>query len=211
MDDSFNALAATIHARSKDTPAKRWWNLDIWHPAIGRALKINREGAAAVYALMPFRLGRDDNGQVRIFAAWPCPRFFHPDADTDWLGIETVVAFDPTVNHATTDQPDAVIGDISQGMIYADPLAFFQDWARSRAQFYAQRQASIANHWTAPMTEHDAIPGALIIGNPEKVQWPIHAMPEQIQTVGIDPRKINAAILKSARLPRAHNSLRAAA
>jgi hypothetical protein len=210
MDDTLNDLSAKVYARSKDTPAKRWWHLDTWHPAVGRALRINRTGPEAFYACLPFRLMRTD-GQAVIAAAYPTPRFI-TDVE-DWLGIETVLLWNPVTNTVSVDNdanPQA-IGRHDQGAIYGDPRAFFQAWARNRAQFYVQRQSSIQNHWTAPLPERDDVPGVLVTGDATKIHWPISELPDVITTVGIDAKVVNRAIFKSARLPRVQDNIRVAA
>lgn len=215
MDDTFNDLSAKVYARGKDTPGRRWWHLDTWHPAIGRALRISREGPEAFYACMPFRLTRAPDRTPLISIAYPTPHIF-TDVE-DWLGIETVLHWNPVTNTVEIDGDTGaqLVGKFSpaadRGTIYADPRAFFQDWCRQRAQFYVQRQASIHNHWTAPLVERDDVPGVLVVGGVDKIRWPVHQMPEVLNCVGIDPTKINRALMKSARIPRAQNSLKAVA
>lgn len=202
-----NAATSFYRSLEKDTPAKRWWHLDA-HPAVARALRIDASTPEARYALMPFRLARTAEGQAVIAAAYPCPHFL---TDVEhWLAIETVILWNPVDNTVTVegDAGPQIIGDPATGNIYGDPRAFFQDWARQRAQFYVQRQASIANHWTAPLAERDDAPGVLIVGDAAKVHLPIYELPEVITTIGIDAKVINRAILKSARLPRVQDNLR---
>src|SRR5690606_34842599 len=90
---ALNPLFATLHARSKDTPAKTWRHASAMHPSIFRALKMNRSEDGAIYAAAPFRLHRSESG-ARILVALPTPPLFDSRGD-DWLGIETVLAWNP--------------------------------------------------------------------------------------------------------------------
>lgn len=209
-----NALSAYLYAIKKDTPAKRWWHLPFNHSAIGRALNINRADYAAPYALFPFRYAKTERGH-RILAAYPCPRTIGTEIDMDWLGIEAVIEWDPVTNTAQVfDDPDPqLVGDMRDdtATLFADPRAFFIEWARNRAAFAVRFQETIRTAWTAKPVEIDAIPGALMIGTPENIHWAPSAMPEAIRCVGVDPVRVNKAILKSARLPRCFTEHRSAA
>lgn len=199
-----NALSILWHSRAKDCPGKTWWNAPPVHQAVARALRIDPAQDGAVYALAPFRYARID-GKHTILAAWPAPRIFDP-VDDDWLGIEQVIAWDPVTNNATILDDDGaqLVGPLTEetATIYADPRAFLTDWAKRRAGFAIQRQAARQGTWAARPGEHDAAPGALIVGDLKKIRWPIATMPRDLTIVGADPREINKAILRAARLPR---------
>jgi hypothetical protein len=201
-----NYLSAYDYTCSKDTPACRWWNADPHHPAIARSLKIDRNETAAAYALAPFRLGRVDE-QPRILAALPCPHFFAP-TDIDWLRIETVLAWDPRTDVAEVieDAGPQLIGRLSPhataATIYSSPFAFFRAIAEDRARFAVDRGLNTRT-WARKPAESDHTPGLLLLGEPGKVQWPISTLPTELTCAGPDPRAVNRAILKQARVPHA--------
>lgn len=200
-----NSLSAYWYALSKETPGKAWWRARAMHDAVFRALRIDRHELGAIYAAIPFRLARIDDKPV-ILAAYPAPRCFAP-IDENWLNIESVLAWDP-VGGGTfiMGDPDGrAFGALDDGanQMHTDPLTFFQTWASRRAAFAVKRQALSAKAWTTPPSEHDEIPGALLIGALDKVKFNPAAMPQHIECVGLDPRDLNRAILRAARLPRA--------
>ncbi len=201
--EATNLTAAYTHSISKPCPAKAWWHLPYDHPAIARALRIDPSESVARYALAPFRYVKRGERHL-ILAAWPCPRQFTP-IDLDWLGIEAVIAWEPSTGavHVVTDDRPQLFGALSDdaAVVYADPRAFFTSWAQRRAWFASAYQAAMTSPWSAKPREIDTLPGGLIVGNPEAIHWPTHTMPQRFTTVGIDPRTINRCILKSARLP----------
>lgn len=199
-----NALSELWFARAKDSPAKTWWEAPIWHDAVGRAMCMNREEYAGVYALAPFRLAKVD-GKALVLAAYPAPRIFTP-TDEDWLGIETVIAWNPVDDTATVlgDAEPQLVGNLDlEPAIYARPRRFFQRWAQKRAAFAVQRQTFAGKDWHSAPREVDQIPGALLIGNPDKVRWRSYSLPRDLEVIDADPRQINRAILIDANLPRA--------
>lgn len=213
--DAWNDFIATMHARDKDSPAKMWWNVDSVHAAVYRALRIDPADPTARFACEPFRYIKHDGRHV-ILVAWPTPRILGP-IDDDWLAIEDVIAWDPVSNTATSlvDDHPHIFGafrDDAQAL-YADPRAFFQAWAMARAQFAVRHRQMRGKDWHAIPQEHDLVPGALVIGDLGRVRWAPSVLPDHIECVGMDPREVNRAILKAARLPRASasSSLRRAA
>ena len=138
------------------------------------------------------------------------------EPDGDWLGIETVISWNPITDRAEVigDPQPQLVGHISDeaNQLHASPRAFFQAWAMRRAQFLSLRQTTSA-HWSKPPAERDEAPGGLIVGDPHSIRWNASALPASIDCVGIDPQVINRAILRAAHLPRATASshLRSAA
>jgi hypothetical protein len=203
--DVSNFVSAYDYALSRDTPTKLWWHSDARHPAIARALKIDRAETVATYAIAPFRLGTIDEKPC-ILAALPCPHFFAP-ADIDWLRIETVIAWDPVADTATVIGDDApqLAGKLCRfaetATIYASPFAFFRAICEERAQFAINR-SMIASNWTRKPVEPNVTPGLLLIGDIGHVRWP-STLPETLHLQGLDTSAVNRAILRSARLPRA--------
>lgn len=209
-----NYASSYLHAVGKDSPGKHWWNLPFDHPAIARALQIDRGADMAPFALMPFRYAKTEKGH-RILAAYPCPRSIGASIDHDWLGIEAVIAWDPVGNTAEVegDIHPQLVGDMrdDSAALFADPRAFFVEWARRRAAFAVRFQEAVRSAWTAKPAEPDLVPGALMIGKPEAIAWAPSALPEAIRCVGVDPVRVNKAILRSARLPRCFTEHRSAA
>jgi hypothetical protein len=199
-----NSFSEYLFALRKDTPGKLWWNADPVHPATYRALRINPEDFAASYAVAPFRVARID-GQHVILAAHPAPRALDP-VDHDWFGIETVIAWDPIADTAMIlgDAAPQLVGRLTPdaNTVFSSPRAFFQTWAIRRAQFAMSRRDAAEKRWHVTPTERDEVPGALLIGELGKVRLSPSTLPEHIETVGIDPKDLNRAIMRAARLPR---------
>lgn len=207
-----NAVSAYWHALTKDSPGKTWWNAEIGHPAIYRALKVDRADPVAAYAVAPFRLAKIENKHL-ILCAWPSLPML--SECRDWLGIDQVIAWNPTNNSAQIlgDIAPQTVGAFPQadtGTVFASPFAFFRALIEERAAFAAAYLASKSAHWQTAPTEKFA-PGLLIVGDPDKVRWRPSDLPPVLECVGIDPGKVNKAIFKSARLPRCTSSMKAAA
>lgn len=198
-----NIVAAYTQSLGKACPARTWWHLPYDHPAIARALRIDPAESVARYALAPFRYTKRGERHL-ILAAWPCPRQFSP-ITLDWLGIETVIAWEPATGRVTvaTDDRPQLFGAVTaeDATVYGDPRAFFTAWARKRAWFATARQAAMVSRWAALPDELDTLPGGLIVGGVDAINWPAPTLPPRFTCVGIDPRAVNRAILKSASLP----------
>lgn len=200
-----NALSARVYSLTRDCPAKVWNDAPLWHPAVGRALQIDRSELGGVYALAPFKLAKvgDDH---RILAAWPAPRILTADPDVHTV-IEAVIAWNPITNTAEVvgDPEPQLAGrfpDSETAQLFADPRAYFQSWAIARAGFYVRWQSAMRAQWQSAPTETDLIPGCLLIGDPNRVNWYRIDLPQHIDCIGIDPAVVNRAIFKSVRLPR---------
>lgn len=204
--EAHNALFARLHALNKDSPAKTWWDAEPWHPAIGRALRIDRSQEGGVFALAPFRLAQIE-GQHLVLTAYPAPRILGP-VDEDHLGIQAVLAWNPV------DGSTSVLGDptpqlfggfttTEAGTLYATTRDFLTAWAQDRAAFYVRWKASRQGAWAHGATETDLVPGALMVGSADKIRWRPSRLPETLHCVGIEPQQINRAVLRAARLPRA--------
>lgn len=212
MFEAWNDLCATIYERGKDTPARTWWHAER-HPAIYRALRIDPADPVAFYATLPFRLARIDARPV-LLIAHPCPLTLGP-VDEDWLGIETVMAWNPVDGSVSVLGDDApqIVGDASTGAIYGEAFAFARAWVEARAAFATLRRDALGKDWHVKPTESGQAPGALIVGDIDKIRWRMHDLPREIEAVGIDPARLNRAILRAANLPRARaaNTMRIAA
>lgn len=205
MDEftEWNDLCARIHAREKDTPAKTWWNAPAGHRAIYRALQIDPAEFGAFYATLPFRLARIEDKPV-VLVAHPCPLTLDP-VDEDWLGIEAVLAWNPVDGAVSVlgDPTPQIIGSTAHGALYGSAFAFFRHWVETRAAFAMHRQLTAGKDWSSPPQEFGTAPGALVVGDPEKVRWVPHALPRDLTVIGLDAMKINRALLRAANLPRA--------
>lgn len=208
-----NTLSTYWYALAKDCPGKTWFYAETGHPAVYRALKIDPADPAAVYAAAPFRIGKVDE-VPHVLAAWPAPNILG-EPDPDWLDIEAVLAWNPVSNAVSvlSDPEPQLIGawpDVGPVRLFGTPFAFFRAWVEERAAFITAWQAAQRAHWLATPTEAST-PGMLATGPIDKIRLPVATMPHNIECVGLDPREVNKAIMRAARLPRAGASLRAAA
>lgn len=208
-----NLVASRDAATKRDTPARVWWDCEPYHPAIARALRIDRKQTGGVYALAPFRLWNDGTRHL-ILAAYPCPRILGP-IDMDHLGIEAVLAWNPLDDTAQIlGEGDGLFGHtddrpIDAFTLYASPRAFLTDWAINRAHAYVRLTTVRRNAW-ADAEDTDTPPGAVAIGPVEKIN--LTNLPREFAVQGFDPLAINKQIIRQARLPRAHaHTQRAAA
>lgn len=216
---TWNDFISLMSARDKDTPAKRWFYADLYHPSIGRALGIDRNQDGGWFALAPFRLTKIDDAW-HIIAAYPTPTLIGPEIDEDWLGIECVIAWNPVTNavHIEGDPQAQIIGsfasyygDAETGTLYGQPRPFFQAWAQNRARFYGFASQHVGKPWSAMPSEPDLIPGVLMVGSERHIRWQPSQMPAHLECVGVDPNLINRALLRATHLPRATSSTRIAA
>ena len=137
------------------------------------------------------------------------------DIDPDWLGIASVIAWNPKSGAVEVfgDPVPQLVGRFDgyhaptgTGAVYANPRTFFQHWAANRARFCAYFVEATKSKWSARPAEPDLVPGALLIGDPRKVRWNPSVMPAHIECHGIDASEISRAVFMSARLPRISNS-----
>lgn len=203
-----NLVSQHDYAMGRDTHAKTWWDCQAYHPAIARALKIDRSQTGGVYALAPFRLWNDGTRHL-VLAAYPCPRILGP-IDMDWLGIETVLAWNPLTDEceAMGDCTPGLFGNTSGDTVFRSPLEFFQNWAIERAKFYVSLMATRGKDWHH-VSDADPCPGSLAIGPINKIRW--NALPREFEARGIDTTELNRAIIRQANLPRAYSTNKRAA
>lgn len=199
-----NDLSVLWYQRGRDCPGKVWFYAE-WRPApIYRALRIDPAEDGATYAITPFRIARIA-GDVLVLAAYPAP-FDLNEPDVDWLGIETVLAWNPLTDraHILGGEDNDLVGRLADeaNQIFASPRAFFQTWAAKRAQFYVMQRAARLNKWGAIPTERDEVPGALLVGSLDKVRLCPGLLPDHIECVGMDAKDLNRAIMRAANLPR---------
>lgn len=206
-----NIGLAYHRALDRDCLAKTWFMAEPTHPAIYRALKIDPADPAAWYAAAPFRLAQIDGAHV-ILAPWPCPNMLSNLPD-DWLDIAEVLIWNPLTNAVTTPEdiePHIVGAWGATARLFGSPFAFFRAWAEERAALFTTFLAARKAHWLTDPSEAST-PGMLAVGELKRIRLPVHTMPRDIECIGLDPRDVNAAIQRSAALPRATQSIRAAA
>ena len=200
-DDAHGKLLAHCRDLTADSWAKTWWHLDRKNPLIAQAFKADTTEPDTWYALWPFRYMQRGEHHL-ILAAYPAPAL----DDDDWLGITHVIAWEPrtgAVEVLGDDRPQ-LVGHFGEGSetVYADPRAFFTAWAAARSRWMAMRR-NCAVHRPA---EPDTMPGALVVGDIDRVSWPVYQMPARFRTVGADPRAVNRAIFNFVHLPQAVGS-----
>lgn len=204
--EATNLISATLHARAKDSPGKTWFYAEAGHAAIFRALRMSPEETGARFAASAFRLHRSDAGP-RILVAFPAPQVLN-DPHADWLGINTVLSWNPVDDIAEVlgDPSPALVGtattDDSTLTIHRSPYAFLRGLVEARAQWFVG-WTLIAGDWRRKPIEPDLSPGLLLIGESDAVRWPLSRMPETIHCAGVDPKALNRALLKQARVPHA--------
>ncbi|CAB4140304.1 hypothetical protein UFOVP407_44 [uncultured Caudovirales phage] len=194
--------AASILAfeKKRQCPGKLWLDAKPFHPAIYRALRVDRQDESAAYACLPFRLGMID-GEHCILAALDCPKVTDDPLPRD---IEIVAAWDPRSNRHSIigeAQPTAIMLDDSHDTLFGDFFAFARAWVEARAAFFTKRQMQQKNEWVHPLPETSGVPGILVTGDVKTIRWP--DMPKSIACIGLDPKEVNASIIRNAGLPRA--------
>ena len=199
-----NACSALLYRLGKETPAKTWWNATAQHPAIARALRVSREDPAHVFALAPFRLHRDEDGNHVILIAYPTPRILGP-IDPDWLDVEDVLAWNPVDgSFRILGQTEAMLfGDLNddRSSLFGDIFAFLRAWVEARAAFFTLWCSHRKGTWRHGATETDMVPGAMIVGDAAKIHWKPATMPQNLTCVGCDARSINQHLVKAAHVP----------
>ena len=208
--DVMQRLSVFWYSQDRDSPAMRWWKARAFHPAIYRFLRVDPADPYAPYACAPFRVWQDpDTGKARILAAYPAPRLI--DALDEHDVIEQVIAWAPQANVATmlgdaAPQLAGAFTDRDAGTLFADPFAFFRAWVEARAAWAVEYLAAKGQAWRTTPMERDLVPGCLMLGKVDDIAWAPSAMPETLNCIGVDPRAVNRAVLKAARLPMAVNS-----
>lgn len=203
MDD-LNAAWHWLNQLNKDCPGKTFWNAESMHPAIFRALQMDRAEDGAIYAAAAFRLHRSDEGAA-ILCAMPALRILE-DGDDDWLNIEAVLVWNPVTDTAS------VMGDVAADLfgysdetaplpIFKSPFAYLRHIAEERAKWFIYRRM-VNSQWHMAI-EPTVIPGLLPLTDIAKVRWPIRDMPAEVTTHGIDARAFNAALIRQSNIPRA--------
>ncbi len=189
--------------------AGRAWLQANWsanRATICRALKIDPAEPGATYATGPFAIMAEDGanwiaGAVGIWRALD-PKPWSVD------DISDVILWNPRSNEVR------LLDDIGSGLVmpdhpeprltvYADGFAFFRAWADRRAEILARiRIAHEAHLVTSGEPRDSAIPGALAIGDLKDIHWRDTGATVLVAGPGIDAKKLNRAVIRSAYLPR---------
>lgn len=206
--DEQNQISSWLYSLTKETPAKMWWHLEPYHPAIARALMVDRSEIGGVYALSPFRLAKIEETHL-ILAAYPAPRLLD-DPQCEWLDIDQVIAWNPQDNSVFImgDAQAQLVGKFREdrSTLFGDPHAFFVAWAQNRAAHFQRWLDSRRRAWVHEATEMDEVPGCLVVGDLEDIRWSHRSMPRNLPCVGLDVKQVNRAIMKSACLPYAQSA-----
>ncbi len=201
------SIAIRRHRAKQST----WQNADPLHPAIYRALRIDPADPASFYAAYPFRLAKIDGAHV-ILAALRCPpvgEVAEPETLISWHPPSGTFAIVGDVNPQLIepDHPD------DEAHIYGDFFAFARAWVERRAAWFQRHLDQMADKWAHPNVEPSDgnLPGYLVVGDITKVRMP-RDLPPVLTAHGIKPKALNAAIFRSANLPRVNeNTMRIAA
>lgn len=214
--EAFGLLRAAL---DKETPGKAWHAA--WNPAdrkvICRHLKIDPADPLAFFATFPFRVIRNEGERPWIAAAIGCRRIMDPASKEhapgyDWLhiDIDDVILWNPRSGEVkVAGDPDRRLVecanyDDGRYTVFADPFSFFRAWADRRAEFGARVKAARASKHVLISTEavDNCMPGALVIGDLDRVHWRDLDAAVLVAGPGVDPVKLNRAIFRTARLPR---------
>ena len=187
-----------------DTPGRRW---EYAFHSRARESIVRLLGAEdmPVYATLPFKTLDTENGP-RIGAAigWPDPLRNGHDHYA-YLDIEDVLLWDPRHNTVTVDgergssrlftpSEDNRDGPLT---VYRDPFAFFRDWVALRVERLALHQSG----WRAALTVDGCMPGALAVGDLERMPWQCLHVPQLVAGPGLNRDDLRRAVFRTHRLP----------
>jgi len=186
---------------------RRWLHAPRRHSdTIYRMLKIDPQDAGAGYAIAPFTVLEDD-GKHWIAGAVGMWRALRP---LEWCSddVTAVILWNPRSNElrlAGEIEPSLILPDHvpARITIYGDGFAFFRAWADQRAAtFECLRYAAACQRAALAEPGDSDIPGALAIGALHKLDWRSTDAAVLVAGPGVDPRELNRAVIRSARLPR---------
>lgn len=188
------------------TPGKAWNDADYKAGQETTARLLGVSGwKDSFYAAFPFRTLWTQEDEPWIAGAVGCPPLLDPAKMRYWshLDIRHVIYWNPKTGAARLDDEapntsHVVLPEVRDDelTVYADVRAFFSAWARRRGDHRYIRSEG----WAENRDGH--LPGALIMGDPRKVRWPIHCAGTLIAGPGIDRNTLSNMVLRSANLPR---------
>lgn len=194
------------------TPVETWLAQD-WlrgRAAICKALRIDHDDPASVYATAPFTILSDDgaNWIAALVGMRPC---LSVDAIRAWdeAAAGPVILWNPRTNKLrilgeAASASIAIVPDHADRLtVYADAYSFFRAWADHRADIFASIKAAQSNpHRITPAEPADGgIPGALIVGSVEKAAPQLFDALHLLAGPGIDPAELKRSIYRAARIP----------
>ena len=209
--DERNELSSFFYNLRKETPG-RFWEFQCKSPldseqalkSMSKVLNLDATDDMVPVAIKHIKLGKIDN-VYHIVVPYPIPEEKEwPDGSNRglWIDIEQVLIWNPKTDHWTIMGDDApqLFGNLNP-VVFGHPKRFLQEWASARAIQLEHIRIRSAQKWSVTPTESDVCPGSLIVGDLNKIPWPISEMDKSIRCYGIDPKKVNQSILKSANLP----------
>lgn len=176
-----------------------------------KLLRIDPTDRVAHFATAPFRIVQDD-GCAWVAGAVGCPAHIDADAIATWTPrrIRSVILWNPKrdelrVMGEAASQASLILPDDCQTLtVYADGFSFFRAWAERRAE-HAVRAVHVAGRaFTARVVEpaDSLIPGALAIGDFEKLPWRQAEAETILPGPGVDPETLRKAVWRAYSVPR---------
>lgn len=179
--------------------------------SICRALHIDRSEPTAAYATLPFAIVEDEEGETQIAGAIGIYPAFSVG---DWTSVDIsdVILWSPRTNRvrimgearsASCLVLPAII-PTDRLAVYGDGFAFFRAWADNRAYIAALAVERAKGKWVHGVIEpaDSGIPGALAIGDLNKMRIADIDTHVLVAGPGIDAAKLKSALFRSANLPR---------
>lgn len=197
-----------------DTPARSWNLIDhaVGRESIIRLLGLEGDRCAS-YATAAFKGMVDDDGRGWIAGAIGCPPWLDADRLCAWrhLDITDVILWDPRTGEGRIAGEHSSCARMTlphiQGdrlTVFGDVAAFFQAWAAARCQTaHRASWARMPGEWAHSVIEPDdgGLPGALIIGSPDRLSWGGVTAATVVAGPGTTRRALQDAALRAARLP----------
>ncbi len=165
--------------------------------SICKAIDIDPAHPLSYWSTHPFRVVERD-GVTWIAGAVGAPPLKDAMRMIAWtpMAITDVILWNPRTGmlRLADDDGDRLIAPADGGelTVYGDGRAFFRAWADLRADMA---------HYEHDATPY-ALPGALLIGNPDNVRWLNLGATVLKPSAGVDPKRIKAALHRQANLPR---------
>lgn len=175
--------------------------------AVFRALKIGASDPHAHFSTDRFTVLTIDGKAWIAGAVSASPIIGHRYGDWFPNGGE-VILWNPRTNEVKLrddDHPTLILPHRAEARltVYADGFAFFRAWADNRAAISERINLATDNHRITHAEPSDGgIPGALAIGALNSIDWTDTGSNILVAGPGIDPKKLNSAIIRSAKLPR---------
>ena len=210
--DEANQSSKLFYALRKDTPGK-FWELNCKSPlddaqalkSVSNVLNLDPTDPMVAIACQHIRLGKV-SGSHHLVIPYPIPKPRDlPDGSNLglWIDIRQILVWNPATDvfHLLGDDTPQLFGNHATGALYGHPKQFLQYWYRNIAQHLELIKIRSAQKWKSVPKMTDVCPGALLIGPPPDIPWPIPDMPRKLTVTDLDPKVINRSIVKAANLP----------